>query len=897
MEAIDGVLSLAPMPAAIRVTGDTQRVQTPKETDYCATGAFKFGTLRITNGSPIQTPAPAEILKTELKSKATGPSEDYFAATPAAGAVLSNRTVQVQDTSATQHGKPQASGPAMQESTAPKPKIATEAPDFPHISLTIPNLELGVPYASELQTNLDHVPEKPLPSPLKTQSKTAAVDDDLFITDDDDDPEISTVEVLDVRLDLNAKGLPPRPIDETVVVAPGVRRTDSGFVSNSKSDSSQSRSSLAKADSGYSSNVSLRSLHSGRKSLRADQEAARSSVDSDSDSSRLQRIVSPKGLAIKIPEVSAGGDDAPTETPQSEKAPTPPPKDNPPNQQAGFPPNNNAGAEGKRAAPMSPGKLRKKPSQVRSPATDTNQSSDAEPTNTSPSTHSPLTATNESKSSLSIGNVSQKPGRLSRLLSLKGSPFSKQSYTVHITHAVDSQIPSIPKEVEDKLREHTGLFPMTTKRLALRSQLSKETLKTILSVGSLEMAKDDDLPRTPTFFDKEEDEVEADTDSSDGKERSLKNSFNAMQSNLKSAAASMMSGRSSVVRKPVPVRQEPQKTVTTRVLQEDKMLTAKATLTSHHSVNSSMENKSYNVATKANASPVRPARSLSAAAERTQPLQLRTYSLHGDSPTKDTPLSSADQIRSTSPKVNDLREKRRSSPPVSMATRAGFRAPPPRSPLRPQGPVVQREERMANITGSTTTASRGPSAGRLVNHRASIDSLYGRTWVTPAQQQPTNSFRCNSLSSQRPPSASIGFNQLSSTSSVQCEAIRGTENVQMQLHGQVTHGSGPKHMEIYGRVQSRGVYVPQPAHQGTSASWPYGAQTQQWDPQHNTCIIDNRASWNQTAPSVPYVPRGHHRRNLSAGSRPYYQMNGGQPPYRILHSYNSPAYRNAPIWG
>jgi hypothetical protein len=43
----------------------------------------------------------------------------------------------------------------------------------------------------------------------------------------------------------------------------------------------------------------------------------------------------------------------------------------------------------------------------------------------------------------------------------------------------------------------------------------------------------------------------------------------------------------------------------------------------------------------------------------------------------------------------------------------------------------------------------------------------------------------------------------------------------------------------------------------------------------------------------PYVLRGHSR-NRSTGSN---GSNGNQVPYRILHSYNSPAYRHAPIWG
>jgi hypothetical protein len=41
----------------------------------------------------------------------------------------------------------------------------------------------------------------------------------------------------------------------------------------------------------------------------------------------------------------------------------------------------------------------------------------------------------------------------------------------------------------------------------------------------------------------------------------------------------------------------------------------------------------------------------------------------------------------------------------------------------------------------------------------------------------------------------------------------------------------------------------------------------------------------------PHVPRGHGR-SRSIGNRGF-----PAAPYRVLHSYNSPAYRNAPIWG
>ncbi|KAK2075382.1 hypothetical protein P8C59_009511 [Phyllachora maydis] len=51
--------------------------------------------------------------------------------------------------------------------------------------------------------------------------------------------------------------------------------------------------------------------------------------------------------------------------------------------------------------------------------------------------------------------------------------------------------------------------------------------------------------------------------------------------------------------------------------------------------------------------------------------------------------------------------------------------------------------------------------------------------------------------------------------------------------------------------------------------------------------------WDQfgRGPAPPHVPRQHYR-NRSTGSNQGYQ----NAPWRVLHSYNTPAYRNAPIW-
>lgn len=59
-------------------------------------------------------------------------------------------------------------------------------------------------------------------------------------------------------------------------------------------------------------------------------------------------------------------------------------------------------------------------------------------------------------------------------------------------------------------------------------------------------------------------------------------------------------------------------------------------------------------------------------------------------------------------------------------------------------------------------------------------------------------------------------------------------------------------------------------------------QDQQWGGQ----------GWNEPSRYPPHGPSARHSSSRS-GSR------GGkyEPPYRVLHSYNSPAYRNVPIWG
>lgn len=863
-------------------------MQTPSETDYSTTGAFKFGTLRITNGSPKLTPSPATAYgQPAAKSKSPSPFADYFAQGtfepgPTSTADLAPAQFAVQHPAPQiSRGEPTASAHQLSSSVDPM-AMST-------LSTTFPDMGSEGQHNYDFQPIHDEAPNKRPASPLlQTQSRQAAVDDDLF--EDDGQVEISLLEVLDVRIDPSAKSPPPQSSHSPQTIARDVKRSDSGFISDSMSTSSQACSSLAKADSGYSSNVSLRSLRSGRNSANKDKEVRRHSIESERGPPEAQ-----------LPSLAVAGDDRTEEGLFSYNAPLTIARDEILAKHSS--PLLCGSVEVGSEQPTPAGKIVKKPARQQPPAIDTSQNVEKQSMKSPGSVPpTPVSIKSEgSSSSLSIGNSTQKPGRLQRLLSLRSSPFSKQHYTVHVTHAVDSKIPSIPKEVEEKLREHTGLFPMTTKRLALRSQMSKETLKTILSVGSLELTREDELSRTPTFLDREPRDDLLEIDTTDARERSIKHTLSSMQSNLKHAAASMILNKKPIVRKPVSTHEELQERTSEHATQDDRVFPVEAELTSYVSVNHSLGSNAYDAAVTAMDSLTRKDRSMSlnisdAGHHGTQ--ARRTYSLNS------TPSRVANDCL---PPVAFLcredqrQEKRKPSPPVSMATRGSFRMPPLRSPLSPKGPAA-RPELGHHKASSPTLGSDTPPSGQPMEQCQSLDTtLHAQPSVWHRQETNKGDFslRPNSLDSPRPSTATRRHNSISS---LQGDIERESRSLQ-SYRQQIIGSSALKHqssLEGSGESHVLGVHVPAAAHRGPATGSPDQPHfsARHWKPHNSSHHMDSALHPSQMAWVPPYVPRGHHRRNLSAGSRPCYDhSNDNHAPYRILHSYNSPAYRNAPIWG
>lgn len=830
---------LPPIPASFRPTGDIPRVVTPTEGDYSTTGGFKFGTLRIINGSPEMTPIVPESRGGQVDSfTLPAASLGYFTKLPPSEEETSDsrlrRTQSFVQPAATEKLEDRANCLA-------QPEHATRAEiNAPTLSVNVPSgkIEMGFP-----PNPTDSGPKSPASPVLITQSKHTAAEDQLFEAEDESEIELSTVEVLDVRVDLSARRVLSQHPEETS--KPGVHvieRSDSGFVSNAVSVSSNTHSSLAKADSGYSSSVSLRSFRS-RKPGTVERDAVRGSAERAGEPAKVQgqeprQLVERTNLTV---DGEGSGD---------ERAPTPPPKDD-----AFIKPAKSTTAEDGHANSRSPGakRVRKQPPAINTSRADGRNMKKIE--SAPPTPASAKSDASESASSLSIASTSQKHGRLHRFLSLRGSAHSKTPLTVHVTHAVDKQVPSIPKDVEQKLHEHTGRFPMSARRLALKSQLSQETLKTILSVGSLEIAKEDELPPTPTFLDDTDDGLDEDADisSGDAKENSIRQTITSMQSNFKQAAASIMmpNKKPSVLKavsshKEVPEARSTHDTVVNNTAVNGK-LAGEADFTI--SASTSLGSNPY-IASQAMTEPQPRAwsgRSMTMTPRQESRQPLRTYSL------STVPSSRADPSPGLlSPSSSTSKAKKtKSPPPVSMTTRS-LRRPPPPSPnsaLQPQSPEALHEkgyEAGRNPPGGPSPERRAPS----LNSQRSLDSVRRAVSIPGTLQYRTADWDPHTRQK------SLGSDSSRHTSfSTQYDLPRGqTYAINPALKRQSS-------IDGFSRNRVQG------AHQDSGSSTSH--------------------AWSKP-PSV-------HRRNLSTESGPQHAM--GNPPYRILHSYNSPAYRNAPIWG
>ncbi|OAA61672.1 proteophosphoglycan ppg4 [Niveomyces insectorum RCEF 264] len=350
---------------------DAPRVSTPCDAEYNAIGAFKLGSLRITNGAVSPASSP-ETTKTRKLNGAAGDEEDegeptrgpnshLVARSEALAALSANSGTHVneddeddeddkneEDNARPAEGrKSWSGGRSRTKKKSKKPSKQSDRPvglspsllqpSFDVTAITTPSEEKAAaaaaaaaalelpkielpgdvfadfafgPFSVNRATASSAAPSSTTPAAaaaatLQTTSKTAAVDDLLFEEEDADDRSTldyaaAALEVLDVRLDPNAKSSGSAATNTTTTTATSnsgradhqhdhvhahiknvvgarksahsiqsVARSDSGFVSSPTSESSHYHKPLSKADSGYSSNVSLRSFKHAASKLTA----------------------------------------------------------------------------------------------------------------------------------------------------------------------------------------------------------------------------------------------------------------------------------------------------------------------------------------------------------------------------------------------------------------------------------------------------------------------------------------------------------------------------------------------------------------------------------------------------------------------------------------------------
>jgi hypothetical protein len=903
----DRVLS---MPPRFLERESVERVVTPCESEYKQLGMMKFGSLRITNGAASPVPPSPESHRSHRSDIGSRHSD-----------ASTKETHLSANLSVTSIGPKSIEGKRKNgELTAPlaEPKpllkrlsplvtsfLRSESSSNRHNSAKKGSpkqqaLAVKPEYLAEIHFSPFSFTDSRQGTPeLQTTSKHTAVEDDLF--EDDFQLEYSSTEVLDVREDPNAKSRLERPRpDPSQKAYRGVDRSDSGFVSSPTSVTSHKP--LAKADSGYSSNVSLRSFQS-TKPQPSDMEPPTRQAPPKPTLERSESRASFLG-DIELPSPTFKFEDIPFEPEREAPPPPPPPKD--------FPPVSPTRVTHVSAAPLAhvallaapPGgkKGRKTLAPLRNSKAAVLDSVPKSPelTQLSP------TGSDSSNSALSIGSGSHKPGKLSRLLSgagMKGPP------TVHVTHPAVDAVPSVPHEVEEKLHEHIGLFPMTTKRLALRTEASMETLKTIFSVGSVDGPHSED-PHSSN-------EQLQEPKNSHKRDRRL--SFQNVPASIVHAAASVIprkpGGRKTV---PAPARKELDTNDSpVRDTESDEIQNGfEANVTSLDFIENSVGNSAFDQAFAAMAeerdayfSPN--GRTMTMTAQLERDLYTRMLASKGLGP-NGTPQLDVSPPSQSPINLDVIPAPLRSSktpPPVSMRTRSmrNLRVPPP---LRPQSTPTGANRHSLSRQSSRENVYSYPQANTPLteddvspppippmNPRRSLsvrdyDRSRSLTYQDYDNWLPNSGYsdhgRRGSISSNngagitRPVSASPYSHQnlmmnMNVSKSQQLRHRSSYDDYNRQLKQKsLSRGDGSSRQ--YHRVSM------QSADFGPSVSLGSYSQQQFWG-----------GGWDQQGRYPPYVPRSGHHRNKSLGSNKYgHQTN---PPYRILHSYNSPAYRNAPIWG
>ena len=828
------------MPPHIPDTDSVERVSTPCEDGYRSIGAFKLGSLRIVNGSPV--PSTPETARTREKNEAHG----------LLGGRIDSTAVSARNADSS------APGSATQQTQLPQPSLNT------HQDL----------FASPVQP-------QPISPTLQVTSKVTALEDKLF--EDELPTEYSSAEILDVRLDPNAKSSHPREKHESSKI---VSRSDSGFLSMSEG-LSVSTKGLSKADSGYSSNVSLRSFQTRHQ--------------------------------------MSGKHSAPTPPPKqdhnSEDSPPPPPPKDRSNEsviqkKTGL-------ASLRRSHPGSPTGLTSR---------DSNRTSPVSGPLSPGSSKSPTSDTASSEPS--NGNGIKKLGRLQRLFTnarRTGTALSAQptSQPLAAPPAAESSkerseppLPPLPQENERKRNERARMIP-PAKKPVVKTRSSLDTLKTIFSVGSLEHT------------------LETTNSKQTSPQPNAKDHTRKPAVHLANLASHVVS-KKPITRKPVPsrppvVQEGEEKGVKYRVHRPSPL---RVGVTHKNEPTQTTDGNSSRVVTDAQAN-----RQLGKSEKRAMSLTMPKPQQAEDPQPRVSSLDLVTLNNLPSPplpspvaKAMSINGKTRPSPTgsVIVSRPLSLRVPPP---LRPNSisSLSRRSSRESfqsfsamhsTLTRQASTESfrsfssnqppmqetighvKSPSTGFMDPRRLQSFRQYSFPYDSPNSEAQTDYGPSRRYSSQISQSDG-GSSRRNSISSVQSEGVCGYPRPTSAQGWSFT----PDHQPLRHRASYDGLsyipprpqphpkygYPPSMSTGYTSSPYYNYSNPAAYDDERSRSQLSAAAIWSRSQADAaagqwyqyngwghrpPYWPRSRHR-----------SAYGPNPPFRILHSYNSPAYRGVPIWG
>lgn len=862
-----------------------QRAVTPTKFDYRQLGTMEFGSLRITNGGPSpsndrkQGPKGSREEKFEPRDEA----ESSLDAKPKEETATGPTIVEPRPISAAI--SPITATFLKLESADPGPLSTSPKDEQEELGSFLPGLNFG---------SFSLMGPKSPSSGLQTTSKHTALEDKLFEEETPSNTSQHDSTGSNDTIDIQSRAGDGKT--DAISKAQTITRPDSGFISSPTSETSHKP--FSKTDSGYSSNVSLRSLRDSKgpptdKELPpcpgepSDLSAADRSSSATSFLGDL-RLPSPRPISLESPS-------APAPSGTGAVPPPPPPKDIRPVAASATPP---AVTKSASIPLLNASFLRttaKKKTGHRPSFLSMTRNKTSGPGSPNSIPLSPALSTVSSSATPHQAGV-RKPGPLKRLLSAtsrKGSRSSLGSFSFRQSgssstsrESASTPIPFFTKLSKDSrrgtssglsamesayceessevapespeegtLRRHRSLqsIPATIVNAAASVLPSRKTLRRSMST-SIEETYDDEFEDDMTEVNEEWSRASSSEGDMVSPEDYTRDSL--MRNGFDPSFMAMTSARDAYF-SPAPSRAPSRAHSRAGSVASPSVDTRLAELYARSNSDSPV---SFDTGSPHSTSiPEHPYMSSSHPLTRAQSVvQLRI-------PAPLRPHSTPSPLHKSQSQTFSMergREFTYSYPPTASWDRSS-----------PENTVSSQEAQRRHQRRSTTSSRENDDS-------VSLNGLEKLNF--PPRGPGSHHSRTNSVSSQ---GSSIGVYVRSLSANPYSEQQRKMPGRPSSATPHSRQGPPLRHRASYEGQASKSKLGP--AYRRQSPNLWTSTHYEQLQMQYGGTAFDPRAGW-----YPPYVPRSGHYRNRSTASQ-----GRSNAPYRVLHSYYSPAYRHVPIWG